>query len=186
MSGDSSAVAHGPTRGALLLRSAWLVALGVVFGRVLVLNPHDNAYLAPATAGQLLPLLAAPFVVAALLPDGLIRRIAAWVAVVLVWVVGGFLTVIFLYYAVSIIGASLVSGKHLLEWDRGSTCGGRGFARTYRAWNQLSPVSLAGIVVGVWPLIAFTDIGKAKKTVSANESTRLATGLMNARTKRNA
>jgi len=98
-------------RGALLLRSAWLVALGVLFGRVLVLNPHDNAYLAPATAGQVLSLLAVPFVVSALLPDGTVRRIAAWVAVVLVWVVGGLLTAVFLFYAVVIGGSSLVAGK---------------------------------------------------------------------------
>jgi len=105
------AAARRPTRGALLLRSAWLVALGALFGRALVLNPHDNAYLAPATAGQLLPLLAVPFVVAALLPEGSARRIAAWIAVVLVWGVGGLIGAVFLFYAGLIVVSSLVAGK---------------------------------------------------------------------------
>ena len=101
----------GVTRTALFLRGELLVALGVIFARLLVRDTHDNAYLVPALAGQVLPVLAVPFVVAALLPVGKARRIGAWVAVALVWGVGGLLAVVFLCYAVLLIGASLLARR---------------------------------------------------------------------------
>lgn len=108
--GNAPTIARAPTRVALLGRSGLLAVLGLVFWRVLVLNPHDNAYLAPATAGELLLALAIPFIAAALLPDGKARRIGAWVAVALVWLFGGLAASVFVFYAVMLVGASLAAG----------------------------------------------------------------------------
>lgn len=106
---DPPMIRPRPTRIALVLRAVGLVVLGLVFSQLLVLNPHDNAYLTPWIAGRALFVLAAPFAIAALLPAGEPRRIGAWVAVSLVWGLGGLLAALFLYYAALIVGSSLVA-----------------------------------------------------------------------------
>ncbi len=62
-----------------------LVALGVVFMRVLVANTSDNAYLWLALIGLLLFLPAAPFALATLLPERagrrLVVRIGLWLLI---------------------------------------------------------------------------------------------------------
>lgn len=104
-----------PSRTALLLRAAWVAAVGLAL-RFLVFNGSDNAYLVPATGGVLLPPLAVPFIVAALLPVGRARRVAAWVAVALVWAVGGLFAALFVFYSVLIVAttvAALAEGQTL-------------------------------------------------------------------------
>lgn len=97
-----------PTRAALLLRAAGVAAVGLAL-RSLVFNGSDNAYLVPATGSIMLPPLAVLFAVAALLPAGRVRRVVAWVAVALVWAVGGLFAVLFLFYTVLIVGSVVVA-----------------------------------------------------------------------------
>ena len=99
---------NAPTRTALVVRAVGVAAVGFAL-RLLVFNESDNAYLVPATGSMLLPPLAVPFLVAALLPAGQTRRIAAWVAVALVWVIGGLFAVLFLLYAALIAGSVVVA-----------------------------------------------------------------------------
>lgn len=101
-----------PTRPALLLRAGAVAAVGFAL-RLFVFNGSDNAYIVPAMAGFVLPPLAVPFAVAALLPAGRARRVAAWAAVALVWAAGGVFAALFLFYSVLIVGAAaytLVTG----------------------------------------------------------------------------
>jgi hypothetical protein len=66
-----------------------LAGLGVVFAKVLVANPSDNAYLWIAMLGVLLGAVAVPFALAALAPAGPLRGGLARLGIGLVWVVGG-------------------------------------------------------------------------------------------------
>lgn len=94
---------NAPARAALLLRAVIVAAVGGAL-RLLVSNESDNAYIVPWAASTLLVPLAVPFLIAALLPAGRGRRAVAWVAVALVWVVGGLFAALFLFYTVLIAG----------------------------------------------------------------------------------
>ncbi len=65
-----------------------LVSLSVVFFRVLVANPSDNAYLLIWLSGVLLAGITVPFALAAIVPEGRLRRGLALGGVGLVWGVG--------------------------------------------------------------------------------------------------
>ncbi len=77
-----------PSRIALVLRAALILAVAVLFMIVLVRNGSDNAYIFFPLAGFALSVLAVPFVVAALLPAQA-RRVVAPFAVGAVRAVGG-------------------------------------------------------------------------------------------------
>jgi hypothetical protein len=62
--------------------------LGVFFVKVLVANPHDNAYLWIALLGVLLGVTSVPFALAAVAPGEPLRGWLARIGIVLVWCVG--------------------------------------------------------------------------------------------------
>jgi hypothetical protein len=78
-----------PSRRAVGIRALVLLALAMFFPTALVRNWSDNAYLLLPLTGVALLFLSLPFMLAAALPDGAGRRVAAWVGVVLVWSIGG-------------------------------------------------------------------------------------------------
>ncbi|MFN8556081.1 MAG: hypothetical protein U0531_01570 [Dehalococcoidia bacterium] len=77
-----------PTRAGAAISAALIAVAGLLVQRGLVLNPSDNAYLYLWTAGfGLLYLCAPPYAIAAALPAGLPRRIAASVGAGLLWAI---------------------------------------------------------------------------------------------------
>ena len=77
------------SRGHAAASAALMVALGLVFNRVLVANPSDNAYLWIAALGLLLGVVGVPFGLAAIAPRGSLRGVLAQTGIVLAWTVGG-------------------------------------------------------------------------------------------------
>ena len=75
-------------RGLAGLSAAVLIALGLLFVRLLVANPSDNAYLALWLAALLLWSAAPPFALAVVLPGGGVRRVVVKVGLTALGVAG--------------------------------------------------------------------------------------------------
>jgi len=77
-------VPREPSRPATAASAALLAGLGYLFSDTLIANRGDNAYLLLWMTGAALYLCSMPFVIATLLPQGNVRRLAVLAGVALV------------------------------------------------------------------------------------------------------